>query len=647
VEILIYDEIGEDWFAQTGVDAHAFVEALRQIPAAREIVVALNSPGGNVHDGIAIYHALAARRNKVTMRVDGLAASIASIIALAGKTIQICEGARMMIHDPYALFAGNADAMRKMAGQLDGIAEVMAGLYARKTGKTPAEMRAAMKEETFYTAQQAVDAGLADEVLEPMAIAASLKVFDLANYFRTRAALAAQTPASVPTNQNQTPDPQMKLTRPLYEAVPAGGGGAGAAAPAASAAVETVNPQERTRIISLEQNRARAIVSLGQKYKVEMKQIDEFLANGKTEDDFRKMIMETKFASAEPINLNPAVGDPEMQGGQAGHGGNRKPQSIGDLLIASDSFKAAMKSGNRRSINATFNGINSIRAATLLTTNTTAIQPVPGVYQLEQQPLTIAALIPQGTTDKSTIRVTQETAFTNAATAVAEEGQKPEATFTLAEVDFPVRKLAVIGRVSEEMLDDHDYVRDYINQRLIYMVQAKEDNHLLNGTGSNDQIKGILQTSGIGTVASGSYQNSIDAIFAAMINVMAVGFFQPDAIVMHPTDWQNIKLTKDGNNQYLGGGPFTGAYGVGGYTAAGQLWGLPVIATTAIAQGTILVGAFRLGCQIFRRMGITVDSTNSDASDFVYNRICFRVEERLGFPVWRPLAFCTVTGVTA
>ena len=92
------------------------------------------------------------------------------------------------------------------------------------------------------------------------------------------------------------------------------------------------------------------------------------------------------------------------------------------------------------------------------------------------------------------------------------------------------------------------------------------------------------------------------------------------------------------------GGPFTGPYGNGG-VAGETFWGLPVVVTTAIAEGTALVGAFKLGGQVFYRQGVMVESTNTNENDFVYNRVTIRVEERLALCIYRALAFCTVTGI--
>ena len=320
-------------------------------------------------------------------------------------------------------------------------------------------------------------------------------------------------------------------------------------------------------------------------------------------------------------------------------GGNRG-QSIGEQFVDSESYKMCLRMRSHRQVNFEIKE----RATFLTTTGLTGYQRPPGVVLLEQQPVTIAMLLSQGETSQPTVRFIREVSYTQAATAVAEEGQKPEASFDLEEVDAAVKKIAVIGRVSDEMFSDFSYVRDYVNNRLSYMVESKEDVDLLNGAGGN-AITGILQTSNIQTQTAGTEPTVADALHKAITKVQAIGFFAADAIVMHPTDYQTIRLTKDANGQYYGGGPFGGAYGQGQFSNVGACWGLPVIRTTAITQGTALVGAFRLGAQVWRKMGLTIDTTNSDASDFVYNRIAIRAEKRLALTVYRPLAFCTVTGI--
>ncbi len=168
----IFDQIGEDWFGGSGISAKAFSQAMQDVGPG-PLVVEINSPGGNVWDGLAIYNMLRGRQAPVTTRVVGIAASIASIIALAGDTVEIADAALFMIHDPSGMVAGSSEDMRKMADALDQHAEVLAGIYSQVTGRPTAQIRAAMKEETWFTAEQAIQFGLADKMTEEqMAIAA-------------------------------------------------------------------------------------------------------------------------------------------------------------------------------------------------------------------------------------------------------------------------------------------------------------------------------------------------------------------------------------------------------------------------------------------------------------------------------------------
>lgn len=168
----IFDQIGEDWFGGSGVSAKAFSDALQSVGQG-PLVVEINSPGGNVWDGFAIYNMLRGRQAPVTTRVVGIAASIASIIALAGDTVEIADAALFMIHDPSGMVAGSSDDMRKMADALDQHGEVLASIYAKNTGKPVDQIKKLMKAETWFTAEEAINFGLADRTTEmQMAIAA-------------------------------------------------------------------------------------------------------------------------------------------------------------------------------------------------------------------------------------------------------------------------------------------------------------------------------------------------------------------------------------------------------------------------------------------------------------------------------------------
>jgi ATP-dependent protease ClpP protease subunit len=157
-EVYVYDEIG--FF---GVSAADFVRDLAGVSAPR-IDLHLNTPGGSIFDGIAIYNGLRHHPARVTSIVDSLAASIGSVIAMAGDEIVMAEHSQMMIHDGLGMAIGNADDMRETAELLERQSDNIAGIYAARAGGTPGQWRERMRAETWYTDAEAVRAGLADRI---------------------------------------------------------------------------------------------------------------------------------------------------------------------------------------------------------------------------------------------------------------------------------------------------------------------------------------------------------------------------------------------------------------------------------------------------------------------------------------------------
>lgn len=155
-EVFIYDEIGY-W----GTSASDFAQQLAALDVGT-INLRINSPGGEVFDGVAIYNALKTHRATVNVSVDGLAASIASVISMAGDTITMQRGAQMMIHDASGLAYGNAADMTQMAALLDKLSDTIAGFYAERAGGSLTSWRDVMRAETWYSPDEAVTAGLAD-----------------------------------------------------------------------------------------------------------------------------------------------------------------------------------------------------------------------------------------------------------------------------------------------------------------------------------------------------------------------------------------------------------------------------------------------------------------------------------------------------
>ncbi len=186
-EVLIYDFIGKDWWSDEGVGAKDFAEALAKIPKSKNLLVKINSPGGNVRDGIAIYTELKNRGDKVTTYITGAAISIASVIALAGKKVMMARTAQFMIHDPWsALYVeGTKEQIlseaQKIANALDNAKESILTAYADKTGKSKDDLTALMSAETWMTGDTALEGKFVDQITDDAPTANS---FDLSSFKR-------------------------------------------------------------------------------------------------------------------------------------------------------------------------------------------------------------------------------------------------------------------------------------------------------------------------------------------------------------------------------------------------------------------------------------------------------------------------------
>lgn len=163
--ITIYDVIGEDWWTGGGITVNRIDAALRRIGPDRDVEVHVNSPGGDMFEGVSIFNRLLAHRGKVTIKVMGLAASAASIIAMAGDEIQMGPASFIMIHNCWVLAVGDRNALSETAATLDGFDLGMAEVYRARTGQDLADIRAWMDAETWLTGQTAVERGFATEVI--------------------------------------------------------------------------------------------------------------------------------------------------------------------------------------------------------------------------------------------------------------------------------------------------------------------------------------------------------------------------------------------------------------------------------------------------------------------------------------------------
>jgi ATP-dependent Clp protease protease subunit len=205
-EIVIYDEIGA-----FGIPAKVFLDELKALGPVAELTVRINSPGGFVFDGVAIYNVLKRHDAAVTVWIDGIAASIASVIAMAGDEVVMPENAMLMLHDPSALVIGTAADMRGMAEALDKMKAGMVAAYRDKSGRDDAEIEALMAAETWLSAEEALGLGLADRIEQPVRMAAH---FDLSRFRNPPPQLAALTAKPSPQEDDMSDSKKASPRKP-------------------------------------------------------------------------------------------------------------------------------------------------------------------------------------------------------------------------------------------------------------------------------------------------------------------------------------------------------------------------------------------------------------------------------------------------
>lgn len=247
--------------------------------------------------------------------------------------------------------------------------------------------------------------------------------------------------------------------------------------------------------------------------------------------------------------------------------------------------------------------------------------------------LTIRDLLAQGRTTSAVLFYPRETGFTNNAAPVSEGSLKPKSELTFELVTEAVRTIAHLQDISLQMLNDIAFIESYIGTRMRYGLKLVEEAQLLTGSGTGQNLEGIYTAATAYAQPSGAEvvnEQDLDKLRLALLQVELAEAFAT-GIVLHPTNWANIELLKDGENRYL----FTNPQN----TTTGRIWGRDVVSTQAMTLGRFLVGDFAMHAQIFDREDANVAISFENKDNFERNMATIRVEERLALAIYRPEAF--------
>lgn len=266
---------------------------------------------------------------------------------------------------------------------------------------------------------------------------------------------------------------------------------------------------------------------------------------------------------------------------------------------------------------------------------------IPGLVTTRRR-LQVADLFSQGTTDTAAVSWLVEGAIEGGVGFKGEGEEKPQ--FHVADptvVTSPYKKICGFVQYSDEMLEDFAFLVSEINGRGVYQLQLAEEAALLTGDGTGANMKGILSTSGVQAITKGT-DTEADAIFKGISAIGRSTGYTADAVVVGPATFEKLRLAKDNNGQYYGGGMFSGQYGQDGLMLYPNLWGLTTVVTPAMKADTALVGAFKSAATLYRRGGVRVETTTSHADNFIKDVVTTRLEVRELLAVRQPLAFASI-----
>lgn len=319
----------------------------------------------------------------------------------------------------------------------------------------------------------------------------------------------------------------------------------------------------------------------------------------------------------------------------SGGDGSDSGASLGSSIMAHDGFKAWTVNGRANAARFTLEGKTVSTIVSGATSGGAMIAPDfrPEVVALPQRRMTVRGLLAPGETTQKSVSMPRQTARQNNAAPVAELAAKPQSDFTMEVVEWPVRTIAHFVQTSRQVMDDAPALRSFIDAELQYGLQLAEENQLLTGDGTGENLLGLIpQATAYSPAFTVTDETDIDRVLMALLQA-ELSLFPASGVVLHPTDWTKMRMTKDAQGRYILGNPASPTPPV--------LWGVPLVVTPTITAGSFLVGAFFAAAQIFDRLGIEILLSTEHGTNFTTNQVTIRGEERLAMAVKRPAALIT------
>ncbi|WP_229418396.1 phage major capsid protein [Massilia sp. Root351] len=315
-------------------------------------------------------------------------------------------------------------------------------------------------------------------------------------------------------------------------------------------------------------------------------------------------------------------------------GNDQVVKSVGEQFTDSDDFKGMQAKGGRGTARMELKAVTSITSATAGTGAagaTTRPDRVPGIISPAERQFTIRDLIMPGRTGTNAVEYVQETGFQNMADSAGELTQRAQSDLKFELKTAAVRTIGHWIHASREILNDAPQLQSYIDGRMVHGLRYKEEEKLLGGDGTGQNLLGLIPQASIFNEARRKAGDTPIDILRKGILQVRIAEFRASAIVLNPADWADIELQKDDTGGYIWVNVGTPSEPV--------MWRLPVVDTNAMPEGKFMVGAFMLGAQIFDREEASVQVSTEDKDNFVKGGVTILAEERLALAVYRPQSF--------